>query len=144
MFRRWAGRSVMSSPPTRICPASGSSKPAIMRRVVVLPEPLGPSRVSSPPPSTRKETSLTTRAPPNVLDRPRASRGAPRILRPSPLMPALSTQQALRVDPPAQDVELVVVGGAGDRDPVGHQQLEAGPRLHLVHRDAGVHRVQAQ
>src|ERR1700687_5356056 len=145
MFRRWGGRSVMSSSATRICPASGSSNPAIMRRVVVFPEPLGPSRVSSAPPSTRNDTSLTTRAPPNALESPRASREAPWILSPpSATIPTLAAQQALRVDPPAQDVELVVIGRAGDRHPVGHQQLEAGPRLHLVHRDPRMNRSEAQ
>ena len=36
-------RRVTSTPPSRIRPAVGSSKPAIIRSTVVLPEPDGPS-----------------------------------------------------------------------------------------------------
>jgi len=35
--------------PTRISPADGSTKPAIKRSVVVLPQPEGPSRHTSRP-----------------------------------------------------------------------------------------------
>ncbi len=40
-------------------PASGCSKPATMRSVVVLPQPEGPSSVSSSPGSTVRLTSFT-------------------------------------------------------------------------------------
>ena len=43
MLRRCGGRQVTSSPPMRIVPASGSSSPATMRRMVLLPQPDGPS-----------------------------------------------------------------------------------------------------
>src|SRR5689334_13519568 len=39
----------MSRPSRRIAPASGRSKPAIIRRSVVLPQPEGPSRVKNSP-----------------------------------------------------------------------------------------------
>jgi hypothetical protein len=42
--RRTGGRPTTSSPPIRMTPAVGSSWPAIMRRIVVLPQPDGPSR----------------------------------------------------------------------------------------------------
>src|ERR1051326_7306599 len=45
--------------PSQISPSSGSSRPAIIRSVVVLPQPLGPSRTSSSPSSTSKLTSST-------------------------------------------------------------------------------------
>ena len=45
--------------PKKISPASGVSKPATMRNVVVLPQPLGPSRVRISPCSTSRERSLT-------------------------------------------------------------------------------------
>src|SRR5882762_8727095 len=43
--------------PTLISPARGRSRPAIERRVVVLPQPLGPSRVKSFPSGTWNVTS---------------------------------------------------------------------------------------
>ena len=47
---RSAARSVVTSRPAmRIRPALGGSSPAIMRSVVVLPQPEGPSRVVSVP-----------------------------------------------------------------------------------------------
>src|SRR5262245_44023338 len=51
----------MSVPPTLISPARGLSNPAIERRVVVLPQPLGPSRVKSLPAGTSKLTSSAAR-----------------------------------------------------------------------------------
>ena len=51
-----------SAEPSHTSPASGSSRPAIMRRVVVLPQPLGPSNTSSSPSSTSKLTSFTAGA----------------------------------------------------------------------------------
>ena len=41
--RRAGGTYVTSEPCRRIRPSVGSSKPAIMRSVVVFPQPLGPS-----------------------------------------------------------------------------------------------------
>src|SRR5579859_541009 len=52
MGRLLAARPVMSSPSSRTVPALGVSKPAIMRRIVVLPQPLGPSKVRNSPRST--------------------------------------------------------------------------------------------
>ena len=46
--------------PTAISPAEGSTKPAISRKVVVLPQPDGPSRQTSSPCSMRSDTSSTT------------------------------------------------------------------------------------
>ena len=46
--------------PTAISPADGSTKPAISRKVVVLPQPDGPSRQTSSPCSMRSDTSSTT------------------------------------------------------------------------------------
>src|SRR3977135_3592864 len=59
MFRSLAMRRVTSWPPIHTRPASGSWKPAIMRRVVVLPHPEGPRRVSSSPGRTSRLTSRT-------------------------------------------------------------------------------------
>jgi hypothetical protein len=43
----------------RIVPAVGSSSPAIRRRIVVLPQPDGPSSVTSVPDATLNDTPRT-------------------------------------------------------------------------------------
>ena len=48
--------------PTTISPAEGSMNPAISRKVVVLPQPDGPSRQTSCPCSIRNDTSSTATA----------------------------------------------------------------------------------
>ena len=57
--RRDARRGVTSSPSIRICPEVGSSRPAIIRRVVVLPHPEGPSITKNSPPWMVNEDSRT-------------------------------------------------------------------------------------
>ena len=52
-------RALMASFPRKISPSSGLSKPAIIRRVVVLPQPEGPSRVTKEPGSMVREVSFT-------------------------------------------------------------------------------------
>src|SRR5256884_8282456 len=47
--------------PTLISPARGRSRPAIERRVVVFPQPLGPSSVNSFPSGTSNVTSCAAR-----------------------------------------------------------------------------------
>ena len=49
-----------SAPSTTIVPSDGSMKPAIMRSVVVLPQPEGPSSVTSSPRCSCSETASTT------------------------------------------------------------------------------------
>src|SRR2546421_7748925 len=51
----------MSAPPTLISPERGFSRPAIERKVVVLPQPLGPSSVKSLPAGTSKLMSWAAR-----------------------------------------------------------------------------------
>src|SRR4051794_32634711 len=67
MLRRCTGTSVMSAPPTRMRPASGVSKPAIMRSVVVLPHPDGPSRAKNSPAAIVRSTPSTARTRPSKL-----------------------------------------------------------------------------
>src|SRR4051812_22435052 len=52
-----------SSPPIEIVPPVGCSRPAIMRRVVVLPQPEGPSSTTISPAAMRKLTSSTAGRP---------------------------------------------------------------------------------
>src|SRR5512136_654144 len=60
----------MSFPPSRISPAVGATKPAIMRSVVVLPHPDGPSSTTSSPWGMSRSTSATAWESPYVLVRP--------------------------------------------------------------------------
>src|SRR5258705_2452933 len=61
---RW---NVTSSPSSRMRPSDGNSSPAIMRSVVVLPQPDGPSMTKKMPLSTVNVESLTAVNPPNCL-----------------------------------------------------------------------------
>ena len=56
-FRRCAGTRVMSRPSISIDPPDGVVKPAIIRSVVVFPEPEGPSSVTNSPRRTTRSTS---------------------------------------------------------------------------------------
>ena len=67
MSRCEAGLRATSSPPIRISPEVGSSSPAIMRSVVVLPQPEGPSSMKNSPSSTLKEEDCTAVNSPNSL-----------------------------------------------------------------------------
>src|SRR5262245_52710317 len=51
----------ITSPPTVISPSRGRSRPAMERKVVVFPQPLGPSSVKSLPCGTSKLTSCAAR-----------------------------------------------------------------------------------
>jgi hypothetical protein len=53
-------RFVTSRPSMKICPPDGVSSPAIMRSVVVLPQPEGPKMVVSVPLGTSKSMPRTT------------------------------------------------------------------------------------
>src|SRR3954469_3046105 len=56
---RRASASLTTRPPIVIEPVSFCSSPATMRRVVVLPQPEGPSRVTNSPCSTARSTEST-------------------------------------------------------------------------------------
>ena len=57
---RWLGGTLfMSRSPNQISPASGWWKPAMALRVVVLPQPDGPSRVRNSPSGTSRLRSST-------------------------------------------------------------------------------------
>src|SRR6266568_7933731 len=55
----------MSAPRSRIRPAEGVTKPAIIRRMVVLPQPDGPTSDNNSPFSTLSETGPIVVAAPN-------------------------------------------------------------------------------
>ena len=59
MSRSHGGSFVTSLPPIRMSPSSGSSSPAMQRKLVVLPQPEGPSRQTNCPLATLSETPST-------------------------------------------------------------------------------------
>ena len=63
------GSIVMSRSRSRIRPAVGSSKPPIIRSVVVLPQPDGPSSEKNSPAATSIDTPSTARTPPKRFSR---------------------------------------------------------------------------
>src|SRR5215468_8885348 len=67
MSRADARKPVTSSPSSRMRPEVGNSRPAIMRKVVVLPQPDGPRMTKKEPWSTVKSTPFTAVKVPNVL-----------------------------------------------------------------------------
>src|SRR5687767_14361160 len=69
--RRRGLTSFTTRPPKRISPASGRSKPAIMRSVVVLPHPEPPTSATSSPGAMSRDSASTARAPPKRLVTPR-------------------------------------------------------------------------
>src|SRR5262249_11137954 len=74
---RFAGFTASRSRPSRrIAPPLGSTKPAIICKVVVLPQPDGPSRETNSPFSTPSERPSTAVCVPNVLVSPSSSRKA--------------------------------------------------------------------
>jgi hypothetical protein len=81
MLLRTAPGSVrMSWPATRPVPAVGRVSVVIIRTVVVLPAPLGPSRPSTDPSGTTNETSSTATVSPKCLTRPSASIARERVM----------------------------------------------------------------
>src|SRR4051794_11115322 len=66
----------MSLPASLMVPDVGVSRPATIRRVVVLPHPEGPSRAKNEPVGTSRSRSSTALKAPKSLVRPRSSRPA--------------------------------------------------------------------
>jgi hypothetical protein len=76
IWRSRGRRLTTSRPSMRIAPWSGVSKPAIMRKVVVLPQPEGPRNDTNSPASTLRLTPRTTWLAPKPFCRPSSSRNA--------------------------------------------------------------------
>src|ERR1700738_4710418 len=83
---------VASSPSKKTWPPSGSSRPAMMRSRLVLPEPDGPSSATSSPVGTVMLTSVTARKNPNYFVTLRTSIDMRALRRNSPLQPGLDDQ----------------------------------------------------
>jgi hypothetical protein len=64
MLRRCTGTRVMRMSSMKMSPAFGSMRPAIIRNVVVLPQPLGPSNATMLPGAIDKDRRSTARVVP--------------------------------------------------------------------------------
>src|SRR6478672_3151520 len=115
----------MSSPPSVMRPASGCSKPAIIRKVVVLPDPEGPRGVKNSPAATVRSTLSTATTSPYVFLHP-------------------STATSAATDEALQDVEPLVQFFVADRErdedaddvPVDPARKEKQALLARLARDA--------
>src|SRR5262245_35025795 len=108
---RWfGGTHVMSRPSIVISPAVGFSKPAIIRSVVVLPQPEGPRNDTNSPFSTARLKSMTAAVSPKYFWTPVSSRNAMRL--------------------------LAALAGAGDGDLAARAAPEQGDEAHRDPRQA--------
>src|SRR6476620_9723725 len=74
MSRLKGGSPEIEEPPIRISPVDGCSNPAIIRRVVVFPDPEAPSSVRNSPAAISRERSSTAKKSPKRLVRRSSSR----------------------------------------------------------------------
>src|SRR5687768_17781966 len=106
-------------------PSSGISKPAIMRSVVVLPDPEGPSMVKNSPAGMSRSTESTATTSPNRLVRPLTlmsgapASGAKRLLQDGEPLVELVGRDVERREQP----DDVPVEPAGEKD---EPALESG------------------
>src|SRR5262245_26180243 len=135
--RRLGGRRPIDWPSIRISPASRGSNPPMARRVVVLPQPEGPSSEKNSPPRTWNETASTAVTSPKRLVIARTSTPAPVIGRRSArrgvalhpgldfLLPALAPLARLLAHgtPVEPDRALQHLGVQGLVYPLGHARL---------------------
>src|SRR5262249_48869494 len=133
-LRSSGSRSVTGRSPKEISPASGVSKPATMRSVVVLPQPDGPSRAISSPSRTSRSSLSTATTLPKRFVRPRNETDdistEPVGRTPGPplrardlLVPAVEQHRALRVEPEPVPLEDLRDVAWLDREAVGHRHL---------------------
>src|ERR1700730_16676743 len=86
MGRRWGGSASRRASSSKTRPLVASSKPARMRRSVVLPDPLSPSRVRNSPCSTSSDMDASTICSPKRLPTLSSRR---KVLMPSPSLAGL-------------------------------------------------------
>ena len=103
-FRLFGGRFVMSLPSTLMLPESGYSKPAIMRSVVVLPQPDGPrNEMNSPRSADSSKSSTAVKAPNDFLTW--SSARNPELVVAHQWAPPISTR--LRVSRPTKAMPII-------------------------------------
>src|SRR5215475_4990007 len=145
MLRRSGGSPVTRCSPKWMSPPSGSSKPAMVRRVVVFPHPEGPSRAMSSPSRTSRWRSSTATTLSKRLVRPLTAMTdieAPSLLRRHLAVPPVDEPRLLLVDPqpvPQQDLRNVGLRDGHDGpEVVRHLDLRVGgqpvelPQPHLL------------
>src|SRR4051812_48354725 len=147
----------MSSPPSVMRPASGCSNPAIIRSVVVLPDPDGPSKVKNSPAPTVRSTLSTATTSPYVFLHPSTATSAATdeaLQDVEPLVQFLVADRErnedaddVSVDPAREQQQSLLARLAGDAarllaGPLG--QLDGDHRTDPAHlRAFGRHRVEA-
>src|SRR5258708_5815278 len=150
--RRCAGSLKQDLPAIRMSPLSGSSKPAIIRSMVVLPQPDGPSSVQNSPSPTANDASESAATSPNCLETPAQSTIVAGVMA-SATARELASGLALRGD----DLSHLLRPGAGVLVPVGRvvearagelaggivvrQALDLLRRLDIARGDREVHQL---
>src|SRR5713226_1972110 len=115
-----------------ISPASGRSRPATSRKVVVLPHPLGPRRVKTSPRRTVSDARSTAGADPNSLLTPSSERTVSLISGSAPTLGSVLLDQRLGDVLRLDDLGQVLFGI--------HLQELGAPR----HHDLGIARLDAE
>src|SRR3989475_6905770 len=125
-----AGTEATTRPRSAISPASGCSSPATRRRVVVLPQPLGPSSVKSSPRSTSSEAPSRARTAPKTLVTPSRRRT---VTAPPSALPELSRRQArafhARLDLRPRDLRVAAARPEAAARPRHHVLAPDEPRV---------------
>src|SRR5690349_2553726 len=125
MSRLNGGSAAMGEPAMRISPEVGGSKPAIIRSVVVLPEPEAPSRVRNSPAAMSSVRSSTAAKSPNRLVSRRSSMIGSRSVSWRRVSWSRSSDEGWEVDmAPGEE-------GSGGRGQLAHRYDLLGG-LHLV------------
>src|SRR5215471_1459568 len=125
-LRRYGGTRVSGRPSSMISPAVADSKPAIIMRVVVLPEPLGPSSVRNSPGGTVRETPSTAITGPKAFDTSTSSSLAPVCI---PLLVIAGTDPRLSACSAVVCTEAVVIAAILPDPPRHVKADQAGVRL---------------
>src|SRR5438477_3551137 len=119
----------MSSPPRVTLPWSGCSKPAMIRNVVVLPDPDGPSSVKNSPAVTCRSTLSTATTSPYVFLIPATATSAAKAALEDvePLLEIVVGDRERHQDP-----DHVAVQAAGEEDEPAVACLRRDPRRLLA------------
>src|SRR5690349_1118362 len=115
-----------------ILPALGSWKPAIMRSVVVLPHPEGPSNVISSPGRTSRSTLRTTTISPRLRSRRVAETPSRRMPEDSLMSPLDCRKLETGYRHPLQE-QTEQGGHRNDHDDDEHRECRGGSERQLGH-----------
>ena len=127
-----AGSGSTERSPKRTSPSSGSSSPATILSVVVLPQPLGPSRAVREPGSTTRSTRSTAGTPAYALDRPLMRTGVLTAAQPDGRRAAAGEEAGGQRDEQErrQDEQHRERGGEGEVGAADVGEQQQGQRLH--------------